>query len=148
MKNAVSLIVLSFALTSSAVIPQSGDIVQIGDFDFVVLSKSDFERWKLTVDDLKAKWETMNRNEAGRAALHGRVKHTTVTNGVVQIDYADGYCYIEQAKSNAVKRLVAPEKKSDSPKNAFELRRAAIMQRRREAKTKTNEVTVVVGGGK
>lgn len=86
-------------------IPQSGDRVAIGDFDYIVVSVADWERLTNAVARLEAvaerRWTKEHQTAEGRKAWHG-----TETNRVVSADgrsvtwlYRDGYSYTEQAAS-------------------------------------------------
>lgn len=134
---------------------RSGDIVQIGDFQFVVLSRSDFERMQVAVDDLKEKWLAMNAHESGRVALHGKRGHTTITNDTIQVEYADGYVHIEPARKHAIVPFTRPKRKNADATIRVKRggpilppRLAEAREKRRKAMSVTNEVSVTVGPSK
>jgi len=152
--NIIAALVLATATLATAEdrgTPQieSGDVVQIGDFQYVVLKPSDYQRLWVEVCALKKAYNQMNSNETGRVTLHGRRGHTTITNDTIQVEYADGYKHIETVKANRkpiaskpIRAKVDPYKKM---RTQFEIRRDAIKAARKAALSKTNEVSVTVG---
>lgn len=92
-------------------IPQSGDKVVVDDFEYIMVSVSDWTRWTNAVARLEAvagrRWENEHRTDAGRRAWHGDLKERRQTEdgrGMVYT-YADGYTYTEQAGAS---RRVSP----------------------------------------
>lgn len=92
-------------------IPQSGDKVVVDDFEYIMVSVSDWTRWTNAVARLEAvagrRWENEHKTDAGRRAWHGDLKERRQTEdgrGMVYT-YADGYTYTEQAGAS---RRVSP----------------------------------------
>ncbi len=92
-------------------IPQSGDKVVVDDFEYIMVSVSDWTRWTNAVARLEAvagrRWENEHRTDAGRRAWHGDLKERRQAEdgrGMVYT-YADGYTYTELAEAS---RRVSP----------------------------------------
>lgn len=94
-------------------IPQSGEHVMIGDFEFVMVSVGDWTRWTNAVARLESvaerRWKKEHQTEEGRRAWHGPATNRIVTAESVTWLYRDGYVYTEEVKpaprrSPAVKR--------------------------------------------
>ena len=84
-------------------IPQSGEVVIVGDAPYVMISLATWERWTNAVARLEAvaerRWENEHKTEAGRRAWHGNPKREVSEDGRTVIwNYPDGYTYTEQAK--------------------------------------------------
>ena len=84
-------------------IPQSGDKVMVGDFEYIMVSVGDWERWTNAVARLEAvaarRWANEHKTDAGRRAWHGALKKREQTEdgrGIV-FTYADGFTYTEEA---------------------------------------------------
>lgn len=143
-------------------IPQSGDRVAVGDFDYIMVSVADWERLTNAVARLEAvaerRWTKEHQTAEGRKAWHG-----AETNRVVSADgrsvtwlYADGYAHTEQAAparraSPAVKRTQSGQKPPQSARKAaggtglpprLEAKRRAL-----EARPKAKEVNATFGAG-
>ncbi len=138
--------------TSDAAIqerPKNGDVVVINDFEYVLVSKSDWEKMWVMVCDLNGRLYKANQTESGRTMFHGKRGHTTVTNGTVQVEYEDGYIHTEQVKNIAGKSgRFTPKARTIEvkgvkvPVNVRPKGLDALRKRRREAGSVTNEVTV------
>jgi len=142
-------------------LPANGDVVQIGDFQYVLVNKEDWEKMWVMVCDLKGKIYKANESESGRQMFHGKRVHTTITNGMITVEYADGYTRTEKAKENAQSREGRPVPRRDKSRlpNAVKKARGAdftanmpeglrkVIEKRDLAKTTTNEVSVTVNGG-
>ena len=84
-------------------LPQSGEVVVIGDMRYVVVAAGDWERWTNAVARLEAvaarRWANEHKTDAGRRAWHGALKKREQTEdgrGIV-FTYADGFTYTEEA---------------------------------------------------
>lgn len=143
-------------------IPQSGEKVVIGDFEYVIVSAGDWKRWTNAVARLEAvaerRWTKEHKTEEGRRAWHG-----AATNRVYSADgrsvtwlYRDGYEYTEEATpartvSPAVKRAQSGPPRPQSARKAagrtglpprLEAKRRAL-----EARPATKEVNATFGPG-
>lgn len=144
-------------------LPQSGERVMVGDFEYVLVSYVDWERWTNAVARLEAvaerKWKKEHETADGRRAWHGN--HT---NRVVSADgrsvtwfYPDGYTYVEEVKaaprrSPAVSRQTAPPRPQNAPKRTAGTGLPPRLRAKREAieaRPAAREVNVTFGvGGK
>ena len=84
-------------------IPQTGEVVIIGDAPYVIISLAVWERWTNAVARLEAvaerRWANEHKTDAGRRAWHGNPKREVSEDGRTVIwNYPDGYTYTEQAK--------------------------------------------------
>ena len=143
-------------------IPQSGEKVVIGDFEYVIVSAGDWTRWTNAVARLEAvaerRWTKEHKTEEGRRAWHG-----AATNRVYSADgrsvtwlYRDGYEYTEEATpartvSPAVKRAQSGPPRPQGARKAagrtglpprLEAKRRAL-----EARPAVKEVNAVFGAG-
>ena len=100
-------------------IPQSGDKVMVGDFEYIMVSVGDWSRWTNAVARLEAvaerRWTKEHKTEEGRRAWHGAATNRIVNADSVTWLYRDGFTYTEEVKpaprrSPAVKRNTAPER--------------------------------------
>ena len=100
-------------------IPQSGEKVMIGDFEYIMVSVGDWTRWTNAVARLEAvaerRWTKEHQTEEGRRAWHGAATNRIVNADSVIWLYRDGFTYTEEVKpaprrSPAVKRNTAPER--------------------------------------
>lgn len=92
-------------------IPQTGEVVIIGDAPYVIISLAVWERWTNAVAWLEAvaerRWANEHKTDAGRRAWHGDLKERRQAEdgrGMVYT-YADGFTYTEQAEPS---RRVSP----------------------------------------
>ena len=137
-------------------IPQSGDRVAVGDFDYIMVSVADWERWTNAVARLEAvaerRWAKEHKTDAGRREWHG-----PSTNRVVSADgrtvtwfYADGFTYTEEAaqgrrEPQAVRRMKQTEtRKAPVPKVPARLR---AKQEAMAARPKVKEVNAIFSPG-
>lgn len=143
-------------------IPQSGDMVTVGDFNYIMVSVADWERMTNAVARLEAvaerRWVNEHKTEAGRRAWHG-----AATNRVYSADgrnvtwfYADGYAHTEQAEpgrkaSPSVERV---RKAATRPQGASAAKMGVSMPPRLRAKREamaarpaTKEVNATFGPG-
>lgn len=143
-------------------IPQSGDRVAVGDFDYIMVSAGDWERWTNAVARLEAvaerRWTKEHQTAEGRKAWHG-----AETNRVMSADgrsvtwlYRDGYSYTEQAApvrkaSHSVKRAQSGQKQPQSASGASAGTgippRLRAKRRALEARPKAKEVNATFGAG-
>ena len=140
-------------------IPQSGEHVVIGDFEYIMVSVGDWTRWTNAVARLEAvaerRWKKEHETVEGRRAWHGSHTNRIVTASAVTWLYPDGYTYTEEVKPTrtaapSVRRMKqqteAPKPKAASP-NALpprlEAKRKSIENR---PKTKTVNATFGPGG--
>lgn len=95
-------------------IPQSGEVVIVGDAPYVMISLGMWERWTNAVARLEAvaerRWANEHKTDAGRRAWHGAPTNRVVEAASVTWQYADGFTYTEQAEpsrraSPAVERM-------------------------------------------
>lgn len=137
-------------------IPQSGDMVTVGDFNYIMVSVADWGRLTNAVARLEAvaerRWTKEHQTAEGRRAWHG-----AETNRVVSADgrsvtwhYADGYTYAEQAEAGrrtppAARRMKQGKTprpaRPDMPKMLREKREAMA------ARPKAKEVNATFGPG-
>jgi hypothetical protein len=137
-------------------IPQSGDRVAVGDFDYIMVSVADWGRLTNAVARLEAvaerRWTKEHQTEAGRRAWHG-----AATNRVVSADgrsvtwlYADGYAYTEQAEAvrrapPAVRRM--RQREAPRPARPNMPRMLREKQEAMAARPKAKEVNATFGPG-
>lgn len=88
----------------SPYLPQSGDVVMLGDgVRYVVIACADWERWTNAVARLEVvaarRWENEHKTDAGRRAWHGALKKREQTEDGrgIEYTYADGFTYTEEA---------------------------------------------------
>lgn len=137
-------------------IPQSGDRVAVGDFNYIMVSIADWERLTNAVARLEAvaarRWTQEHKTDAGRREWHG-----PSTNRVVSADgrtvtwfYADGFTYTEEAaqgrrEPQAVRRMKQTEtRKAPVPKVPARLR---MKQEAMAARPKVKEVNAIFSPG-
>ncbi len=135
-------------------LPQSGDVVQIGDHRYVVISHDDWTRWTNAVARLEAvaerRWTKEHQTEEGRRAWHGaKVKSELVEDGRVKVTtYADGFVWTEQVPQarrvspavRATKANMATPPRADIP--------ARLRAKRNAERNKApREVNVTFGPG-
>ena len=147
---------------SAQYIPQSGERVLLGDFEFVLVSSADWERWTNAVARLEAvaerRWTNEHKTDAGRRAWHGALKEKRQSEdgrGMVYT-YADGFTYTDEAEpgrreSPAVERVrkaaarpqgaSAPKPKVNIPQR-LKAKREAVA-----ARPASKEVNAVFGPG-
>ena len=121
-------------------IPQTGEVVVIGDAPYVVISLATWERWTNAVARLEAvaerRWKKEHETAEGRRAWHGNPKREVSADGrTVLWNYPDGYIYTEEVKaaprrSPAVSRQMA----AGSPQVAPQARAGATIPPRLKAK--------------
>ena len=87
-------------------LPQSGDRVIVGDFEYIIISAADWTRMTNAIARLESvaerRWANEHKTDAGRRAWHGELKERKQTEdgrGMIYT-YADGYTYTENAEPN------------------------------------------------
>lgn len=141
-------------------VPQSGERVLIGDFEFVLIASADWERWTNAVARLEAvaerRWANEHKTAEGRRAWHGAPTNRVVEATCVTWQYADGYTYTERAEpgrksSPAVERV---RKAAERPQGASAVRprvnvppRLRAKQEAISARPASKEVNATFGPG-
>lgn len=141
-------------------IPQSGEVVIVGDAPYVMISLATWERWTNAVARLEAvaerRWAIEHKTDAGRRAWHGAPTNRVVEAASVTWQYADGFTYTEQAEpsrraSPAVERM---KKAATSPQGASAVRprvnvppRLRAKQEAISARPASKEVNATFGPG-
>ena len=141
-------------------IPKSGERVQIGDFEFVLISSGDWTRWTNAVGRLEAvaerRWRKEHSTEAGRVAWHGKkIKAEQTEDGKRKVStYEDGFVWTEEAKperrvSPAVRAIKAAARATPAPAaNVMPSRLRALQEARKAAREqKPKELNVTFGAG-
>lgn len=137
-------------------IPESGDMVTVGDFNYIMVSVADWERLTNAVARLEAvaerRWTNEHKTDAGRRAWHG-----ASTNRVVSADgrtvtwfYADGFTYAEEVAPGRREPQAVRRMKQGAPKKAPAPNMPARLRAKREAmaaRPKAKEVNAVFGPG-
>lgn len=101
-------------------IPQSGERVIIGDFEYIMVSVGDWTRWTNAVARLemvaKRRWDKEHATVDGRRFWHGNATNRVVSaeEKTVTWFYPDGYEYVENmpkgTRSGPPKRIQKPTK--------------------------------------
>lgn len=92
---------MSFVYVPEGYIPQSGERVLIGDFEYVLVSAGDWARWTNAVLRLemvaKRRWDKEHATRDGRRFWHGNATNRIVSaeEKTVTWLYPDGYEYVE-----------------------------------------------------
>ena len=141
-------------------VPQSGERVLIGDFEFVLIASADWEWWTNAVARLESvaerRWAKEHSTAEGRRAWHGTPKREVAEDGrSVTWRYPDGYTYVEEVKpsprrSPAVSRQTAPEQPRSAPKPRADKGLPPRLRAKQEAvsaRPASKEVNAVFGPG-
>lgn len=139
-------------------IPQSGERVMIGDFEFVILSAGDYADMTNRVGKLetiaKRQWSIQHSTENGRIEWHGKRVSFEVDgeNKVAVTTYEDGYRHItplevKKPKADGAKKarpVLPPPRPRNIPSGAWEMRQR--LEKQRSAKPVEVSATFAPGG--
>ena len=143
-------------------VPQSGDVVVIGDFEYVLVSVGDWARWTNAVARLEAvaerRWANEHKTDTGRRAWHGALKERRQSEdgrGMVYT-YADGFVWVDEAQAEknmppAVRRMnrgISATQGASKPSGGTRLPpRLEAKQQALKARPAAREVNATFGPG-